>query len=153
ECPGDSEVRDDGVSPFDQDVRRLDVSMKDPPPMSEIESVRNLRGKLQGVADGEEPFTGDAVAKRFLDERHRVIQEAVAISRIEERENVRMRQMREDSYFTKEAVSRQRCGHFVAQHLERDQAPVADVYGFVNNGRRPGANALADRVPIGQRPG
>jgi hypothetical protein len=77
------------------DVRRFDVAVYDAAPVGVGEGVGNLAGNVDGVAHRQLSLARDPVTQRFtVDVRHDVVQETADGSRVEERQDVRVRQAR-----------------------------------------------------------
>ena len=91
----DAEIRDQGVSVYQQDILRRDVAMHDATTMREIEGTCDFACDSQRVVDLESSFAGQTTTQRFpVHVRHDVVQPSVGGARIEERQNVRVLQGR-----------------------------------------------------------
>ncbi len=90
---GDAEVRYQRVAPLQQDVLRLDVAVDDAQPMRVAQRIGHLARDAQGVVDGQLPLALEARAQRLAGhERHHVVQQSVGLTRIEQRQDMRVLQ-------------------------------------------------------------
>ena len=91
------------------------------------------------------------VAERLaVDERHDVVEEAVGLARVEERQDVRMLQVRGGLDLDQEPLGADDGGQFGLQDLERDLAVVLQVLGQVHRGHAALAELALDAVAAGQ---
>src|SRR5207249_1827373 len=87
------------------------------------------------------------LAQRFpLDERHHVVEEAVRLSRIEQREDVGMLQLGSDLDLAEEPLRAQGRGQFRFEDLHGHFALVPQVLGQVHRGHPAAAELALDRV-------
>jgi len=64
-------------------------------PMRIVERTRHFACDTHGLGDGQLAFALQTCAQRLAgDERHHVVQQAVGVTAVEQRENVRMLQAR-----------------------------------------------------------
>ena len=77
------------------------------------------------VGDRELPLAVEPVAQRLaLDERHHIEQQAVGLARVEQRQDVRVLQVRGDLDLREEALGAEHGGELGVQHLDGDLAVV-----------------------------
>ena len=89
--PGDAEVGDQRVAVREQDVLGLDVAVDDALLVGVPERVGDLAGDPDGVVDRQLRLPVEPVAQRLaLDERHDVVEEAVGLARVVQRQDVRV---------------------------------------------------------------
>ena len=92
---GDTEIRDQRVPVTQQDVLRLDVAMDHAQPVGVAEGIGHLASDGDGVVDRELSFALEPVPQRLArHERHHVVQQAVGLAAVEERQDVRMLESR-----------------------------------------------------------
>src|SRR4029077_9707065 len=106
------------------------------------------------LVDRERTFAREAGAKRLaIHERHHVVEKAVHLARVVQRQDVRMVHLRDDVDLAREAVDAHRRAQLGAQHLERDLAVVLDVAGQIDDGHAALTDLALDLVPAAQRGG
>jgi len=91
-------------------------------------------------------------AKRFpRDERHCIVEQAVRISRVEQRENVRVLELRRGADLAEETLSTQDRPQIGMEHLHGDIAVVPDIVRQINGRHAALPDLVIDAVAIGQR--
>ena len=96
-------------------------------------------------------FALDAFLQRLpLDERHDIVEDAVDGTGIEDRENVRVRQLGGDLDFAEEAVGAEGGAHLAAHHLDGDLAAVLEILGQVDDRHAALAEGALDPVAAGE---
>jgi hypothetical protein len=85
-----------------------------------------------------------------LDVRHDVVQQAVDVARVEQREDVRMRKFGGELDFAQEALRADGVRDIRPHHLDRDVPAMAEVERAVHDGHGTGAQLAVDAVPIGE---
>jgi hypothetical protein len=74
--------------------------------MRVLERARDLTGDADGVGDAKLPLAVEALAQRFaLDKRHHIVQRAFRLTRVVDREDVRMREVGCDLDLAVEALA------------------------------------------------
>jgi hypothetical protein len=82
---------------LEQDVLRLDVPVYDAQRVRVAQGVCDLFGDLQRVIEGKSLLAVHAIAERLaLDERHRVVQQAVRLATVMQAQDARMGKRRRD---------------------------------------------------------
>ena len=124
----DAEVGDQRAAVVQQDVLGLDVAVDHAVPVRVVERVGDLARDPHRVVDRELLLAVEPVAERLaLDERHDVVEEAVGLARVEQREDVRMLQIGGELDLGEEPLGAEHRGELGVQHLERDVAVVPQV--------------------------
>ncbi len=151
---GDTEVRDDRMSLREQDVLRFDVAVQHTHAMRVRQRIRHRLGDRQGLLLRERAagWPLELLAQRAaVDVRHDVIEEAARLSRIVQRQDVRVLQPRGNLNLFQETLSAQEGRQAREQHFECDGAVVLLVVGEVHR-RHPAASQDApQRVAVGER--
>jgi len=115
------------------------------------ERIRDLRREAERVAQGQLALAGHPVAEGLaVDEGHDVIQEAVRVTRVVEREDVGMVEPRGDLDLAQEPLGPQGLRQLSAQHLERDLAVVPDVRREVHRRHAAGADLALEAIVPGE---
>ena len=134
-----------------QDVLGLDVAMDHAVPMRVVERTRHLARDAHGVGDRELPFALEPRAQRLaVDERHDVEQQAIRIARVEQREDVRVLQLRGGLDLGEESLAAERGAEVGVQHLDGDVAIVLEVVREVDRRHPAGAEFALDAVAADQ---
>ncbi|CAA9302889.1 MAG: hypothetical protein AVDCRST_MAG40-471, partial [uncultured Gemmatimonadaceae bacterium] len=142
----DAEVRDEGVVAREQHVLGLDVAVDDPALVRVGQRVDHLAQDAHAVGDRELPLAVEPLAERLaLDVRHDVVEEPVGLARVDEREDVRVEELRGDLDLAQEAVGADPAHEVRPQHLHGDRAAVPQVLGEVHGGHA-AAPELAPKV-------
>ena len=149
----DPEVRHERGTVVQQDVLGLDVAVHDAMPMRVLQRRRHLGGDADRVVDRQLLLAIEPRAQRLaVDEGHHVEQLSRRVSRVEQRQDVRMLQAGRDLDLLEEALGADHRRQLGVQHLHRHLAVMARVRREID-GRHPAAAELAlDRVSVGQRP-
>ena len=142
-----TEVHHQRVAPRQQDVVGLDVAMHHAVLMRMRERVHHLAQNPHGVVHRELAVLGEPLPQGLaFHVRHDVIEEALCLARVQEREDVGMLQLGGDFDLAEEAVFTQRRGELRPEYLHRDPAVVLHVLGEVDSGHPPTAELALDRV-------
>ena len=135
----------------DDDVRGLDVAVQHTLTMRVIERVANRRHQAQNLLDGQRRGVEFSLERASFDVLHDQIRSPIEFVNVEDRDNVRMLQTRDDLRFTLEA------GEEVlvflkgfVQHLDRDSAIQPGVVSLVD-GRHPARTHLGDDFVLTER--
>src|SRR5438128_12629570 len=102
--------------------------MDDVVPVRVVEGTGNSGGKVHSLGDGQLSFPIEAVAERFpFDVWGDVVEEIVRASRVEEREDVRMGEVRGDLNLTEKSLGTQAGGELGRKDLQRDREVVLKI--------------------------
>ena len=111
-----------------QDVFGLDVAVDDPLPVRIVEGGGDFPDEAERVGERQHPFAVHPFAKRLPRHvRHDIIEQAVELARIEDRQDVRVSEPGRHANFTMKALGTDIGGDFGAQHLECHTAVVPQV--------------------------
>jgi hypothetical protein len=115
------------------------------------QSVHHLGENLHGVLDRQPAGFGEPLPERLArHEGHAVVVEPVGLAGIEQRQDVRVLQLRGDFDLAEEPVAAQGGGDFRTQHLDRHLAAVLHVLGQVDRGHAARADFPLDAVAVGE---
>ena len=96
----------------------------------------------------------DAVPKVLpLDIRHDVVQQSIHLARIEQREEVRMLEVRRYAYLAEKTLNAQYRAKFGVEDFEGDQAFVPDVPSEIDRRHAAAADLTVDGVARGESVG
>ena len=144
---GHAEVHDQCVSPGQEHVVGLDVPVDHALRVRERERVGDLDQEPDGLVHRELALAGQAVAEALaVHVGHHVIEEALGLARIEQRQDVRMLEPGGDADLAREAVRAEGRGELGAEHLDGDLAVVLQVVGQVDGGHAALAELALDPV-------
>jgi hypothetical protein len=148
----DPKIGHERSSLVQQDVLGLDVAMDDAVPMRVVEGARDFGCDAHGVAYWKPWLSRNSLSQRLaVHERHHVKQRAVGLSRVEERQDVRMLQLRGRADLLEESIgAEQRC-QIRMQHVQGDAAIVPDIVREPDRGQASGAELALDDVSVAQR--
>ena len=150
--PRHAEVGDDRVALLDQDVLGLDVAVHDPLPVRVVEGVGRLAREPERACQGKPAVASEMVAKgAALDIRGDIVEKAVRLARVVERQQMRMVQPGHDPDLAQEALGAEHLGESRLQDLERDDAVVPQVAGEIDHGHAAVADLTIDGVPARER--
>ncbi len=148
----DAEVGDQRPIVVQQDVLGLDVAVDDAVPVGVVERVGDLARDPDGVGDRELLLAAQPVAQRLaLDERHDVEEAAVRLARVEQRQDVRVLQIRRQLDLGEEPLGADHRGELGTHELERDLAVVPEILGQVYGRHSAGPDLAFDPVAVRQR--
>src|SRR5688500_675122 len=120
--------------------------------MSVVESVCKLPDETHRLAERDRTLAIETGAQRFsVDERHDEEHHARGLARIEQRQDMRMLQPRNESYFTNEAIIPRSRGELGEQHLDRDVPVMTDVAREIDRRHSAATKLTLDFVPAGER--
>ena len=138
------------ASPFlEQDVLRLDVAMHELLAVRVVERARHLLRDRERLLDAELVLAIQLVAQRLAaHERQHVVEEAVRLARIDQREDVRMIEPRRDLDLGEEALGAEHRAELGAEDLEGDLAIELAIAGEVDDGHAAGAELALDDVAV-----
>ena len=103
------------------------------------------------LVDGELPLALEARAKRLaFDVRHHVVQQAVRLAGVEQRQQVRVLQVRRDLDLAQESLGAEHRGELRLEHLDRDVAVVLEVVREVDRRHAARAELALDAVAVGE---
>jgi hypothetical protein len=148
---GDAEVGHQRRAVVQQDVLGLDVAVHHAVAVGVVERRGHLLGDADGIGHGELLLAGQPVAQGLpFDERHHVEQVAVGLTRIEQRQDVRVLQIGRELDLGQEPLGADHGRELGAEHLERDPPGVADVLGEVDGRHAAGADLALEAVAVRQ---
>ncbi len=147
----DPEVGDERLSVVQENVLGLDVAVNDTAPVRIVERARDLGRDAERVVDGKLLFSIQPVAQRFaLDVRHDVEDGAVHLTRVEQRQDVRVLEVRSRADLGEKPLSPDDRCQLGAQDFDGDAAVVPAVVGEINGGHAAGAELAVDAIAIRQ---
>ena len=147
----DAEVGDQRVAVLQKDVLGLDVPMNDAPRVRVGQRVRDLARDAHRVGDGQLPLALEARTQRFaLDERHHIVELCRRAPAVEQRQDVRVLQARGERDLLEESLGAKDRRKLGVQHLHRDFAPVANVFGQVHGRHAARAQLALEAVTVGE---
>ncbi len=88
-----------------------------------------------------------------VDEGHHVVQEPVRLTGIDQRENVRVLQLRGDRDLTQKPVATNRRGEVGVEDLDRDHAPMTYIRGAIHRRHTAVADLALDRIAASESSG
>ena len=143
----DPEVRHHRLALVQHDILGLDIAMDDTTAVREVEGRGDRAGKAQRLVERQLAFPLQALAQALaLDVRHDVIEEAIRLARVDQRQNVGVLELCGEADLSEEPLGAEDSRKLGAQHLERDRAVVLHVPGQIDR-RHPAAPELTlDRV-------
>ena len=140
---GHAEVGHQRVAPGEHHVVGLDVAMHHAVLVRVGERIDHFGDQPHRFVHRQLAFAGQPLAKRLARHvRHDVVEEAVGVAGVEQRQDVRVLQLRGDLDFAEEARRPQRGGEILAQHLDRHLAMMLEVLGEIDR-RHPALAELA----------
>jgi len=91
------------------------------------------------------------VAQRLaLHERHDIVEQAVALARVVEAENVGVLQVGGDADLAEKAIGAERDRELRSEHLDGDLTLVLEIPGEVHGGHATFPHLAIERVPVAQ---
>jgi hypothetical protein len=139
------------VVPLQQDVFRLDVAMDDAACVRVGERVGDILSDPNRVLERELLLAGDPLAQGVsFDVRHHVVQMAVGLAGIVEREDVRVTELSGDLDLPEEALRPKAGRQFAVQHFDGNRSVVPEISGEVNRGHPPAAELALERVAMAE---
>ena len=140
----DAEVGHQGVPTMQQDVLRFDVAVDHAVLVGVLQRVGDFPRDLDGGVHGELLLAVQPIAQGFaLDEGHHVEQEGIGDPGIEQRQDVRVLQVRGGLDLAQKPLGPDDRGQFRAQHLDRDLAMVLQILG-----EKDGGHAARAQLPL-----
>ena len=149
---GDAEIGDDRLTLEQQDVLGLDVAMHDAARVGVIERLGHVARDRERRIDGKRSFAIQPLAQRLAaHEGHDIEEMPRRIARIEQRQDVRMAELRRDLDLAKKSLGADGARQLGIEHLDRDLAPMAQVVGQVDRRHSAAANLALDAIPATDR--
>jgi len=146
---GDAEIRDQGQAVLEEDVLGFDVAMNDATPVRVVERRGDRLGDRHGCVDRELGFPIQLVAERLaLDVGHYVVEETVRLTRIEQREDMRVLQIGRRFDLVHEPIAAEDRCQLRAEDLDRDLPLVLEICGEVDGGHATGSQLALDGVAV-----
>ena len=129
-----------------------DIAVDHPAAMRIVERAGDLVGDPDRVGDRQLLLARQPVAERLpVDVRHDVEEKGVGRPRIEERQDVRMLQVRRGLDLGEEPLGADHGGQFRPQHLDGNPAVVPQVLREVDRCHAAGTQLPLDAVAVGKR--
>ncbi len=148
---GDAEVGDQRVPAREQNVLRLDVAVHHVLGVGVGQRVGHLDQDLHGLVDRQLALAADPVTEIVpVDGGHHVVEKALGLARVVQRQDVRMLQPGRDLDLPEEALRTHGRRQLAAQHLHGDFAPVLHVLGQVHDGHAAAPQLALEQVAITQ---
>ena len=133
DCPRDAEIGENGVPLVEEDVLRLDVAVDDALRVRVVERAGNFPRDGKNIVDAQRTLSGKHIAKRSaLDKRHHIERVPFDFARVEQRQDVRMAELRRDRDLTEKSLHVDRGRDFPAHELDRDRALELQVIGEID---------------------
>ena len=131
------------------DVLGLDVAVHHPLPVGVVERAGDHAREMQCFVERQLAVAVELRPQRLaLDVRHDVVEEAVGLARVMQRQDVGMIEAGGDLDLAEEAVGAERGGELGVEDLERDGAVVLAVVGQVHGGHAAAAELALDVVLV-----
>ena len=109
--PGDPEVGDDGLAPGQHDILRLDIPMDDPVLVGVLQGAADFACDLERRVERKLLFPREPLPERLaLDERHHIVQQAIGLSGVIQREDVGVLEARGDFDLAEEPLAAEGSG-------------------------------------------
>ena len=149
-----AKVGDERRPIMQENVLGLDIAVDDVLAVRVVERARHFACNTYGISDGQLTFAFEACTQRFArDERHHVVQQAVRLAAVEQRENVRVLQPRGGADLGEKPFAAKRRTKVGVQHLDRDIALMLDVVREIHGGHAAGAEFARDAIAVGEGAG
>ena len=150
--PGDAEVGDHGLPARQHDVLRLDVAMDDAVLVGVLQGAADFAGDLERGVERKLLFPREPLPERLaLGERHHVVEQAVGLSRVVERENVGVLERRGDLDLAEEPLAAEDGRQLGLEQLDGDPPAVLQVLGEKDDRHPAVAELPLDPVSIAER--
>ena len=134
-----------------QNVLGLDVPVNHSAAMRVVERVGDLGRDAHRLLDAELPLAIELLADRLsLDVGHHVVQESPRLTRVEQREDVRVTQRRRRLDLLHEALGAEHRGQLRLEDLDRDVALVLEVAREIHGCHPALAELALDAVAVTQ---
>jgi hypothetical protein len=146
-----AEIGDHGMPAGKHDVVRLDVAVHDAMRVRVRQRIDDVDQNAQCLADRERATLLKPLAERLpVDVRHHEEQDAPLrsgdLSRVVERQDVRVLESREGLDLAQEPRAAERCGEVLAKHLDRDLTIVSQVVREVHGGHAARTQLAVDAI-------
>jgi hypothetical protein len=149
---GHAEVRDDGMAAREHHVVGLDVTVHDAAFVGVGQGVRNLAEDADRIAHRQHAVSLELLTQGLaFHERHDVEEESSRLAGIVQRQDVGMRQLRDDLDLAREAVGTHGRGELGPEDLQRDLPIVLEVVGEVDGCHASLPDLTLDGVGVGER--
>ncbi len=146
-----TEVGEHRVAVGEEDVLGLHVAVQEAFAVGVVERGANLAGDPDRVGERKAPRGGQPLAQRAVGYvRRHVVEEAGALTGVDQRQNVRMDQAGGDADFPQEALGSQRGGNLGREHLDGDLAAMALVERQIDRGHTAATELTLDGIAIGE---
>ena len=135
-----------------EDVLGLDVAVDHVLAVRIVERTRHLARDANRLGDRQLAFALESRAECLpRHERHHIVQQAVGVAAVEERQDVRMLQPRGRTDLAQEPLATERRAEVGMQHLDGDIAIVLEIMGEIHGGHAARAEFAFDAVVAGER--
>ncbi len=135
-----------------QDILRLDIPVYHIVAMGVVQCCGDRPRDRQNVVDRDLLLAVQTLPERLpFDEGHDIVEEAAGRTRIEERQDVRVLELRCNLDLAEKPLGTNDGGQLRAEHLERHLAMMFEVLGEVYDCHSAAAQFAAKPVPIGDR--
>ena len=146
---GHSEVGHQGMPSGEQHVVGLDVPVHHASGVGVGQGVAHLDHDLDRFVDRQFPLMRQSVPQVVpLDKGHHVVEKAVGLPRVEQRQDVRVLKPGCGGDLLEEPLGPDRRGQLGPQDLHRHLAPVLDVFGEVDGGHAAAAELALEPVAV-----
>src|SRR5688572_19030262 len=149
EC--DAEVGDERLSLLKEHVLWLYVAVDDVVAVRVVERGCDLASDLKRFVDRQLQLPIESAAERFsLRQRHHVVEAAVRLTGVEQREDVGMMQVGEDLDLTEKALCTERRGDIGTENLDRHVAMVLEIACEIYRGHRAASELAIDGIAVAE---
>ena len=146
-----AEVGHERAAVVEQDVLRLDVPVDHAVAVGVVERRGHLARDAHRVGHGELLLATQPIAQRLtFDVRHHIEQERVGLTRVEQRQDVRVLEVGGELDLGQEALGADDGRELGAQHLHRHPPIVPQVLGEIHRGHAARADLVLEAVMAGQ---
>ncbi len=121
--------------------------MNDAEAVGVLQGQRDLLGDADRRVEREAPLTDQQAAERAAGHvRHHVVEESIGFAGIEQRQDVRVIELRRDPNLVQEAIRAERHGQLRTQHLDGDLTPMLEVTREIDGGHAAATQFALDSV-------
>lgn len=148
---GNPEIGHRGRTAREEDVVRLDVAVHNAVRMGVLQSPRDVAQDGHRLGQAHCAIAREAGPERLaLDERHRVVRQAVGFARRQHGHDVWVLEARRDLDFAPETFGTDLCGELRRQHLYDDLAAERGFFGDEDLGHPAAAEFTLKRVGVAE---
>ena len=147
-----AEIGDQRLAVVKQNVLGFEIAMDHAAAVRIVQRAADRDGEPDRVADRKLFLTIQPRTQRLaFDERHDIEQQAARCARIEQREQVRVLQVRRDFDFGEKTLGTKHRAELRIEHLECDAPVMSDVAGEKDGGHTAAANLAFHLITAGER--